>query len=69
MRLLPLLFAALLALSFAGVASAADAPACTDTVQPDCDGWVCLDSDLDRRLEPHECEPRYCTCDPQPQPW
>lgn len=67
--LLTVLAVLTLSLSLAGLATARDAPACTDTVQSNCDGWICVDTDHDGRLEPQECEPRYCTCDPQPQPW
>jgi hypothetical protein len=43
--------------------------ACTDTVSSDCDGIVCLDSNLDGRYQWDECEPRYCTCPPPRDPW
>lgn len=45
------------------------AGACTDAVDSRCEGYVCVDRDLNGAYGWNECEPRYCTCDPQPTPW
>lgn len=65
---------AALALTFAFVAiaptgHAAGVTACTDLVHEGCEGYYCLDRNGDRKYQWNECEPRYCTCDPQPTPW
>lgn len=50
-------------------AQAIPSPVCTDATSPTCEGYVCVDANLDGRFQWNECEPRYCTCDPQPTPW
>lgn len=71
MRTVAFVAAALLALSFVSVLPGAEARslACTDTTHSTCPGYVCVDTSLDGRYQWNECEPRYCTCDPQPTPW
>lgn len=72
MRILPTLLLALaIALSMTALAPGATARelACSDTITESCEGLVCLDQNLDGLYQPNECEPRYCTCDPQPEPW
>lgn len=71
LRTIVILCGILLATSLLAVAPSAAARevACTDLAQPDCEALVCADTDLDGHLQHDECEPRYCTCDPQPDPW
>lgn len=71
MRTITILAALALSLTVVALAPGAQARelVCTDTLQPGCDGWACLDTNLDGRFQGNECEPRYCTCDPEPSPW
>ena len=71
LRIVTLLAGTLLVLGFLSLAPGVEARevACSDVVRDSCEGFVCVDADLDGRIQYDECEPRYCTCDPQPQPW